>query len=124
MEWFNRYEYEQDPKKFWKKIRRIVLDILALLVVIPIYIGWKFSSHIDWELFKDITVIKYILLGIVCFAFVAFAVIKGSIELIIWTKNNKGTAKRYLIWIIGLTLVLFAFCTLLAKLIINNNHHV
>ena len=114
MEWFNRYEYEQDSQKFWKKIRKIALDVLALLVVILIYFGWKFSSHIDLEFFKDITVIKYILFGLVFLGIVAFVVIKGSIELIIWTKKNKVEAKRYIIWIIGLTLVLFAFCTLLA----------
>ena len=122
MELFNRYEYEQDPKKLWKKILKRIVNILVILVVISLVFVWKFSSHIKWDIANIITYIKYGIYGIICISIITFAAIKGTLELTIWVKKNKKDAKRYLFWIIISTIVLFAFSSLLAFWVISNNH--
>lgn len=34
MEWFNRYEYEQDKKRYLRKVVNKVLDVVVLVIVI------------------------------------------------------------------------------------------
>ena len=34
MEWFNRYEYEQDKKRYLRKVVDKVLDVVVLVIVI------------------------------------------------------------------------------------------
>ena len=122
MEIFNRYEYEQDPKKFWKKILKRILDVLVILIVAALILVWKFSSHIEWDIANVITYIKYGIYGIICISIITFAAIKGTLELTIWVKKNKKDAKRYLFWIIISAIALFAFSSLLAFWVISNNH--
>ena len=121
MEWFNRYEYEQDKKRYLRKVLNKVLDVLVLIIVVIGVFAWKFSNHIDWEIFKDVTIIKYIIYALICVMIVAFALVKGIFEFVPWVMSNKKKAMKIFAWIIVSFVTLFAFCTLLAKLIISAN---
>ena len=88
MEWFNRYEYEQDKKRYLRKILNKVLDVFVLIIVIIGVLAWKFSNHIDWEFFKDVSIIKYIIYALICVTIVIFALVKGILEFVPWVKNH------------------------------------
>ena len=122
MKWFDRYEYEQDKKRYLRKVSNKVLDILVLIGVVGGVFVWKFSNHIDWEVFKDLSIIKYIIYALICVVILAIALVNGIFEFVPWVMSNKKKTLKIFAWIITSFVTLFAFCALLAKLILSANN--
>ena len=124
MEWFNRYEYEQDKKRYLRKVVDKVLDVVVLVIVIIGFFIFKFSNYIDWEIFKDYSIVKYSLYVLIFVVIVISFLVLWIQDLAFWVKNNKKKALKYFVWIIVSFMALFAICTLLAKLILSANNSI
>jgi len=124
MEWFNRYEYEQDKKRYLRKVVNKVLDVVVLVIVVIGFFIFKFSNYIDWWIFKDHSIIKYSLFILIFVVIVISFLVLWIQDLAFWVKNNKKKAMKYFIWIVVSFMTLFAICTLLVKLILSADNSV